>query len=118
MPTLLIADDSIFQRKGLGRIAQSLGFDVLEASDGRQCLELLREHSPEALLLDLNMPGMHGLDVLQAMRDEGLESTVVVISADIQATTRQRCMALGAHDILYKPFDQQTLHQVLSDLLP
>jgi len=117
MPTLLIADDSIFQRMILGRMAKSLGYDVLEASDGNQCLELLREHGPDAVLLDLNMPGLHGLDVLKAMREDGLTQPVVVISADIQETTRQRCMALGAKDILYKPFDQQTLHQVLKDLV-
>ncbi len=117
MPTLLIADDSIFQRKGLGRIAQSLGYEVLEASDGHQCLDMLREHGPDAMLLDLNMPGLHGLDVLKAMREDGLSLPVVVISADIQETTRRRCMDLGARDILYKPFDQQTLHQVLGNLV-
>lgn len=113
MPTVLIADDSLFQRLTLSKMVKPEGFEILEASNGRQCLEVLRTKTPDMALLDLNMPELSGLDVLKAAQAEGLVTPIVVITADIQDTTRELCRAAGASRILSKPpKDQDVLDAV------
>lgn len=116
MATLLIADDSMFQRFMHAKIAKAHGFEVIEAKDGSECLKMVRANSPDVLLLDLNMPGESGLDVLSAIREENLAPKVLVITADIQDTTRKRCEELGVHGFVNKPVDEEQLGELLASL--
>ena len=117
MPVLLIADDSMFQRFQTAKTAKEAGFDVIEAKDGEECLRLAREKRPQALLLDLNMPDPGGVAVLEVLSRELPDIQVCVVTADIQETTRLRCMELGAREFLNKPVDQAALRQTLAALL-
>lgn len=117
MPTLLITDDSMFQRLVLGKVAKAEGYVVLEAKDGRECLEILRSNTPDVALLDLNMPVLSGMEVLEAAKVEGLPTGIIVITADIQDTTRQRCMELGARALLPKPPQEEMLRATLRKVL-
>ena len=116
MPTVLIADDSLFQRMLLAKATAPTGYNVLQADTGRRCLEILASAKPEALVLDMTMPDMNGFEVLEAIRNLGLTTRVVVVTADIQTTTRQRCLDLGASAVLNKPADEATLRACLADL--
>ncbi|HWQ10272.1 MAG TPA: response regulator [Holophaga sp.] len=117
MPTLLIADDSMFQRFQAAKAAKEAGFAVLEAKDGEECLRLAREFRPQALLLDLNMPDPGGLAVMEILARELPDIRIVVVTADIQETTRERCLQLGAREFLNKPVDPAALGQSLATLL-
>jgi len=117
MPTLLIADDSMFQRFQAAKTASEVGFTVIEAKDGEECLTQARAHHPEVVLLDLNMPDPGGLVVMDILSKELPGIRIVVLTADIQETTRQRCLKLGAVGFLNKPVDQTALSQVLRELL-
>ncbi|MFU2210574.1 response regulator [Solidesulfovibrio sp. C21] len=117
MPTLLIADDSMFQRFQAAKVAREAGFDVLEAKDGAECLRLAHEHRPQALLLDLNMPDPGGLAVMEILARELPDIVVAVVTADIQETTRSRCLELGAKCFLNKPLDAADLTRALGSLL-
>lgn len=116
MPTILIADDSLFQRMMLGKAAKAEGFDTQEARNGRECLELIRESRPDAVVLDLNMPEVDGMGVMTALREEGITLPILVLTADIQTSTQQRCLALGAVAVLNKPVDEDTLRARLRGL--
>ncbi len=116
MPTILIADDSMFQRFMHTKTAKGLGLEVMEAKDGRECLELLRSARPDLLLLDLNMPGLSGMEVLQALKQEAIPVQVLVITADIQDTTRKRCIELGVSGFVTKPVDEEQLKAQLAAL--
>lgn len=118
MPTLLIADDSMFQRFQAAKMARDAGFEVIEAKDGTECLAQARAHHPAAVLLDLNMPDPGGLAVLEVLSRELPDVRVVIVTADIQETTRQRCLELGAAHFVNKPVDPEALGRVLRDLLP
>lgn len=117
MPTLLIADDSMFQRFQAAKAAKEAGFEVIEAKDGNECLSQARSLQPTAVLLDLNMPDPGGLAVMEILAKELPDIRIVVVTADIQETTRTRCLELGAVDFLNKPVDPQALGQTLRALL-
>ena len=106
MPTILISDDSMFQRFMFSKIAQEEGYTVLQAQNGLECLELALANEPDVMLLDLNMPEMTGHEVLLKLSEKGLKSKILVITADIQETTKQRCIKLGVAGFLNKPVDE------------
>ncbi len=117
MPKVLIADDSMFQRSALTKAVKSLGYEVIEAKNGRECLDAVAEHAPDVVLLDLNMPVLNGFEVLEALQNQESTVPVVVISADIQESSKERCRKLGAKDILSKPFPAQQLAALLTELV-
>ena len=114
--TILICEDEPALRE-LVRASLDGEYDFVEASDGYMALQLARELAPDAVILDLMLPGLGGLDVLAALRaDERLETTpVLVITA--WSETREELVAAGADDFLPKPFDPDQLQMKLTNLL-
>ncbi len=116
MPLVLIADDSMFQRFMLSKIVREAGYETLEAKNGQECIDLGLEKRPDLVILDLNMPEKSGLDVLSAFREAGCDTPVLVLTADIQSTTRELCEQLGAAGFLNKPVDEAALRQEFTRL--
>ena len=116
MPTLLIADDSLFQRMVLGKLAKAEGFSIIEAKNGKECLDMVAAHGPDALVLDLNMPEVDGLEVMSRLKASGKCLPVLVLTADIQNSTQQRCMALGAVAVINTPLDDEVFRAKLRAL--
>ncbi len=114
MSSLLVADDSLFQRMVLGKIAEEAGFVVAQAKNGKECLEKVAEAPPDVMLLDLNMPDVSGLDVLRTLHNSGTLPPAIVITADIQKSTRERCEAYGIAKMLHKPVDEDVLRGILA----
>jgi len=103
MAKVLIIDDSWVARLGMNKLLVSLGHIVSEVSDGAQALGLIEKDPPDAVFLDLLMPGLDGFAVLEALHNRGSAIPVFVLSADIQETTLKKCRDLGARDCLPKP---------------
>ena len=80
-------------------------FEVREATDGHQALAVATAWAPDAIVLDLMMPGMSGLDTLAALRERGCEARVVIFSAVRRRHLRQRAVELGAHAFVEKGYD-------------
>lgn len=116
MPKVIIADDSMFQRFTLHKIVKNAGFEVVEAKNGQECLEAVAREQPDLVLLDLNMPVRNGFDILETLQTQGSTVPVIVISADIQESSRQRCLNLGAKAVLGKPVREQPLIDMLREL--
>ena len=106
-PLILVVDDDSTNRDVLGRRLGRLGYRVVEANDGAKALEILAGGGIDLVLLDLMMPVVDGLAVLeQRMRDKRLQDTpVIMISALDEVESIARCIELGADDYLTKPFD-------------
>jgi two-component system, chemotaxis family, chemotaxis protein CheY len=102
-PTVLLVDDSGLARRSTRRILEGAGYTVLEADDGLSALEQYSLKRPDVVLLDLVMRGMHGLDVLARLRELDPEAKVVVISADVQTSSRDLVREAGAAGFLNKP---------------
>lgn len=102
MTSILVVEDSWLTRRVICKILRAEGYETWEASSGPEALEMIQTQPPNCMLLDLLMPDMEGREVLQAMRDRGLKIPTIVITADIQASTREECIALGAIAVIHK----------------
>jgi len=114
--TILICEDEPALRE-LVRASLDGGYRFAEASDGYAALKLAQELVPDAVVLDLMLPGLSGLDVLAGLRrDERLRHTrVLVVTA--WSETHEDIVAAGADDFLPKPFDPDVLKAKLERLL-
>src|SRR5262249_44717036 len=99
-PRILIADDQASSRLGFRAVLEPAGYEVIEAGDGEQALKSLRDDPADVALLDSQMPGLDGLEVLRRLEDEGIEVPVVVVTADGSIPIAIRAMELGAMDVL------------------
>lgn len=109
-PRVLVADDEPDAREAL-RSALEPAYDVLEASDGEEAVELAREGHPDIALLDLFMPRLDGLGALERLRADPAtaEIPVLFVSGQADEATRVRSFDLGAVDYLQKPFSAPEL---------
>jgi DNA-binding response OmpR family regulator len=114
--TILICEDEPALRE-LVRASLDGDYRFIEASDGYMALQLAREIPPDAVILDLMLPGLGGLEVLAELRaDDQLSATpVLVITA--WSETREDLVGAGADDFLPKPFDPEQLRLKLERLL-
>ncbi|MEO8594912.1 MAG: response regulator transcription factor [Candidatus Solibacter sp.] len=108
---LVIADDHPIFRDGLCRLlAMEEDFDVVaQAQDGRQVLDVLQQHEPDILLLDLNMPGLDGLATLQRLQIAKSKTRVIVVTASDDKNEFVQAMKLGASGIVLKQTDTELL---------
>src|SRR6478736_4719672 len=108
MKLLLVEDDPSMQT-ALKRTLQNRGMQVELCSDGREALARWQEAPPDVVMLDLTLPGMDGLLVLEAARRSGLKTPVLILTA--RGTVGDRIIGLktGADDYLPKPFDLDEL---------
>lgn len=103
MATILIIDDSRFARLKLSDNIKAGGFDVLEAANGVEGLEITRDAHPDCVVCDLLMPEMDGFEYLENLNKEGFTMPVLILTSDIQEKTRKRITELGAVDVIHKP---------------
>jgi CheY-like chemotaxis protein len=90
--------------------------EVLTAPDGRAALDVLQQRTVDVVLLDMLMPGMNGLAVLEALKRLGIETNVVMVSGMNDTLSALEALRLGASDYLSKPFDVAHLHRVIRRL--
>ncbi len=117
MATILIVDDSGFQRAFLSKALVEDGHGVLEAANGARALEVAAAEQPDCILTDLIMPDMRGLVVLETLQQQGSEIPVVVLTADIQEEVEARCLELGAACVLHKPIKPERLRETIAAVL-
>ena len=110
-PRVLIVDDEPDLLSVLHFGLEVEGFDVLEASDGEQGLNMAREHTPDLIVLDLMLPRMDGYKVCRALKfDERYRRIpVFILSARSGETDRRLALDLGADAFLTKPYDMKDL---------
>ncbi|NMB69227.1 MAG: response regulator transcription factor [Chloroflexi bacterium] len=103
MATILIVEDEIELVKILRSYLEAAGYTVVTASRGDQGLALWEKQHPDLVLLDLNLPGMDGLDVARSIRRKD-ETPIIMVTARVEETDRLIGLELGADDYLTKPY--------------
>ena len=109
MKTCLVVDDSSVIRKVARRILEGLDFEIVEAEDGEQALDVCRRQLPEAILLDWNMPKMDGYEFLRMLRKlpGGDLPKVVFCTTENDVAHIARALHAGANEYIMKPFDKE-----------
>ena len=113
MPFIAVVDDEEPIRKALKRLLRASGLEAESYASGPDFLSRTAQHRPDCVLVDLHMPSMGGLALLEHIRD----TPVVVITAHDQPETRAQCLAAGAAAYLKKPLDERLLLNAISAAL-
>jgi two-component system chemotaxis response regulator CheY len=114
---ILLVDDSGLARRSMRRILEGAGYCVVEAEDGLSALERYSLERPDVVLLDLVMKGMYGLDVLSKLREMDASARVIVVSADVQTSSRDLVRDAGAAGFLNKPIEASEVVQMVQDAM-
>jgi two-component system response regulator MprA len=114
---LLVVDDEASVREALALVLDLSGFEVATAVDGREAIRTLATDSPDAVILDVLMPGLDGLEVCRRMRATGDRTPVLMLTARTEVSERVAGLEAGADDYLAKPFAREELIARLRALL-
>ena len=104
--TVLVVDDEASIRESLRMVLEYEGYRVEEATSGEQALDRVRANAPQALLLDVKMPGMDGLEALAALRERGYDMPVLIITGHGDVATAVEATRNGAFDFFEKPLQR------------
>jgi two-component system nitrogen regulation response regulator GlnG len=110
---ILVADDEESIRWVLSKALKQKGFSVDLAHDGRQALELIKDNCYDLAILDIKMPGITGLDLLDKIRDLNNDLLVVIMTAEASMKNAVEAMKRGAYDYITKPFDLDVIDAIL-----
>jgi len=116
---VLIVDDSRATRAMIGRILKELKFETLEAANGRDALERLRQNgTADLVLVDWNMPEMNGLEFVKAVRaDSSFRGiTLMMVTTETEYANVVTALAAGANEYIMKPFTKDMIAEKLSIL--
>lgn len=105
MKKVLIVEDEILARLGLRQLVdwKKLDLELLpDATDGEEALEMIRNSRPDIILLDLNIPRVSGLEILEFLKKEEMQTRVIVVSCQEEFDVVKKAMKLGAYDYLRK----------------
>ena len=105
-PYILVVDDEDTIREVVRRYLEREGYLVQEAADGYEAMDIVRQTSPNLIVLDLMLPGIDGLTLTQHLRKDR-EIPIIMLTAKGEASDRIRGLDLGADDYITKPFDPQ-----------
>jgi len=115
---ILIVEDHLASRQALARVLKRLGYRVLEAGNGRDALTIAREERPRAILMDVNMPIMDGIDATIALRADPIAGAtpIFALTGDVSLVNQRRIGAAGVDGYLEKPVTREALLQALGTL--
>lgn len=117
MSLVLVVDDASFQRLRVRKSLESNGHTVVEASSGFEAVETYERESPDAVFLDITMPGMDGLEALRRIRTDHPDARIVMLSAMAQQSTVMEAVRAGARDFVVKPANPERVLEALNKVL-
>ncbi|MDA8328317.1 MAG: Hpt domain-containing protein [Betaproteobacteria bacterium] len=117
--TIMVVDDSLTVRKITSRLLQREGYDVVTAKDGLDALQMLQQHKPDLMLLDIEMPRMDGFELTKVMRSDEHMVNIPIIMITSRTATKHRELAasLGVNAYMGKPFQEDSLLAKIAELI-
>jgi len=114
---ILITDDSLISRNKIKKILSVFSnIELSEAVDGLDALQKIENQNFDFLILDILMPNLNGIEVLQKLNNLNKKIPTIFVTADIQQTTIKKCYDLGAISVLGKPLDEQKFYSIIENL--
>jgi len=117
MAKILIADDAAFMRMKSASLVKELGHEVIEAEDGAEAVKMYEAESPDAVLMDITMPNMDGMEALQAILKIDPNAKIAMVTAMGQQAVIMEAIKAGAKDFVVKPFDADRIQSALWKLV-
>lgn len=117
MPKLLIVDDEIDIREFAKSFFQKRGIEVFAASGGGEAFDIVKEESPDLILLDVRMEEMTGVEFLKKLRDEGSDARVIMVSGIEDKAIIEEAESLGILGFIHKPLILAELQKVVMEKL-
>ncbi len=116
---VLCVEDNSVNMLLVSRIVEAEGHDLIRAEDGRTALTILEETTPDIILLDINLPGISGLELARKFKADDKLAPVPLIATTAQVLVgdREKCLEAGCDDYLPKPLDIRKLREVLRQYL-
>jgi YesN/AraC family two-component response regulator len=105
---VLIVDDEEEIRDMLGRHFRLLGYEILKARNGKEALQILSENRIEAVITDIIMPEMDGIELLQRLKEDHPMIRIIVMTGYVTLENALACMRHGAETIIFKPLEDLT----------
>lgn len=116
MKKVLVVDDTKNIRMVLTKCLELEGYEVLTASDGKQALEMFMTHTFDLAFLDIKLPEIRGTEVLKRIRELGIKTAVIIITAYGTVKNAVDCTNMGAVAYVQKPFSADKIRSVLKEL--
>lgn len=113
---VLVVDDQDFLRELLCDYLRQKGFEIREARNGQEALEMTRQHSFDSILMDVRMPQLDGLLALKQMKSDGNQTPVILMSGFGDVNSLEDALALGARSFLPKPFKLEAASNLLAEI--
>jgi DNA-binding NarL/FixJ family response regulator len=117
MDRILIVDDDRDMQLILSETLKLEGYEAIVADDGREALEKITAHVPELILLDVRLPGMNGLEVLEKIKTTNKDSIVIMLTGFGDIKDAVKAIKLGAYDYITKPFKDEEMVENISEAL-
>ncbi len=116
---VLAIEDNLSNMILITRVVEAEGYDLMSAKDGISALEMLSSVTPDLILLDINIPGIHGLDLARRLKADTRLARIPVIAttANVLLGDKERCLEAGCDAYLPKPLDIRELRTTMSNYL-
>lgn len=109
MAKILLVDDAAFMRMRSAKLLSEHGYEILEAENGQEAVEMYTRHKPDLVLMDITMPVMDGIAALKEIKRRDSNAKVVMVSALGQQNMVIEAIKSGARDFIVKPFEPQKI---------
>lgn len=115
--TVLCIEDNKTNMLLVSRIVEAEGYKLVRAEDGPTALTVLEDLTPDLILLDVNIPGIHGLDLARMIKDDERLASIPLIAttANVLVGDKERCLEAGCDEYLPKPLDIRRLREVMRE---
>ncbi|BCO17800.1 hypothetical protein KUC3_06570 [Alteromonas sp. KC3] len=115
--SILIADDNEINQVVAKALLEDIGFDVAQANNGREAVDMALHHQFDLILMDLNMPQMNGDEAANILRNHSISTPIIAFTAAVVKDELEKALAAGMNDYLTKPIDKDALHLILAKYL-
>ena len=111
---ILVAEDNLTNKELMRILLEKMGHEVLEAKDGIEAVEKATTDDMDLIFMDMQMPNMNGYEATMALRDKGVSTPIIALTANAMKGDRERCIEAGCNDYLSKPIRQIELRRIVN----